>query len=214
MLEKPLGISFAETPAGLVVDDLVADGNADLSNDVYLGDTLVSVNDFACEGKTFDAIMDVIIDAQGPVKLVLAHEAVAPEPAAAPTPAPTPTPAPAAVPNGPTNVTLAFVEAGSTTPVAEASLDGNVVLRTAMLDGGRELYDTWGKLMNCGGAGQCGTCVVRVLEGGDLLSERTDAEVGHLGSGKERNSYRLACQVEPRKGAQGRCVVEMKPKKK
>ena len=90
----------------------------------------------------------------------------------------------------------------------------NVVKRTVMLDGGdTELYDTWGKMMNCGGTGQCGTCVVRVLEGADLLTERNDAEVRHLGSGGTRDAFRLACQVEPRSGAQGRCVVEMKPKK-
>lgn len=37
-----------------------------------------------------------------------------------------------------------------------------------------------GKLMNCGGAGNCGTCEVEILEGAELLSERTDAEYKYL----------------------------------
>ncbi|KAG5121695.1 hypothetical protein JHK84_040035 [Glycine max] len=31
-----------------------------------------------------------------------------------------------------------------------------------MLDNKIELYATYGKLMNCGGGGSCGTCIVEV----------------------------------------------------
>ena len=47
-------------------------------------------------------------------------------------------------------------------------------------------------MLNCGGAGQCGTCAVMVTEGMELLSERTAAEDGKL-KGKPDN-WRLACQ--------------------
>lgn len=34
--------------------------------------------------------------------------------------------------------------------------------------------------MNCGGGGSCGTCVVDIVEGKELLNERTDAEYKYL----------------------------------
>jgi len=34
--------------------------------------------------------------------------------------------------------------------------------------------------MNCGGGGSCGTCIVEILEGKELLNERTDAEYKYL----------------------------------
>jgi ferredoxin len=33
-----------------------------------------------------------------------------------------------------------------------------------------------GKLMNCGGYGQCGTCIVAIVEGLENLSAKTDFE--------------------------------------
>ncbi|KAJ8429386.1 hypothetical protein Cgig2_002008 [Carnegiea gigantea] len=70
---------------------------------------------------------------------------------------------------------------------------GEKVLRNIMLDNTIELYATYGKLMNCGGGGTCGTCIVEILDGKDLLSERTNAELRHLK--KKPESWRLACQT-------------------
>ncbi len=39
-----------------------------------------------------------------------------------------------------------------------------------------ELYTTWGKIWTCGGVGQCGTCIVEVVEGAELLSEKNAIE--------------------------------------
>jgi ferredoxin len=47
--------------------------------------------------------------------------------------------------------------------------------------------------MNCGGYGQCGTCIVNVVEGIENLSPRTDFESRRLK--KKPDSYRLACQT-------------------
>jgi ferredoxin len=66
------------------------------------------------------------------------------------------------------------------------------VLREVALGCGVELYGGMAKMLNCGGAGQCGTCAVRVTEGMELLSERTEAEDKKL-KGKPAD-WRLACQ--------------------
>jgi ferredoxin len=51
-----------------------------------------------------------------------------------------------------------------------------------------------GKLMNCGGYGQCGTCVVDIVEGQENLSPRTAAEERKLKKWPE--TCRLACQTK------------------
>ncbi|OEL30734.1 hypothetical protein BAE44_0008247 [Dichanthelium oligosanthes] len=37
-----------------------------------------------------------------------------------------------------------------------------------------------GKVMNCGGGGSCGTCIVEILDGKELLNERTNTENRYL----------------------------------
>jgi ferredoxin len=59
-------------------------------------------------------------------------------------------------------------------------VSGEKLLRTIILDNKLELYGLYGKVMNCGGGGSCGTCIVEILEGKDLLNERTDAEYKFL----------------------------------
>jgi ferredoxin len=56
-----------------------------------------------------------------------------------------------------------------------------------------DLYTFTGKMMNCGGYGQCGTCLVEVVEGMSNLSPRTEVELRKLK--KKPESYRLACQT-------------------
>jgi len=69
------------------------------------------------------------------------------------------------------------------------------ILRDAMrgADPPVDLYTVWGKMMNCNGGGQCGTCIVEVVEGSGYLSERSNAEDRKLK--KKPESYRLACQT-------------------
>lgn len=66
-------------------------------------------------------------------------------------------------------------------------------LRLKALENGIDLYKTWGKMMNCGGYGQCGTCIVEIVEGEENLSPRTEVENRKLK--KKPNNYRLACQT-------------------
>ncbi len=66
-------------------------------------------------------------------------------------------------------------------------------LREKALQNRIDLYTLKGKLTNCGGYGQCGTCIVEIVEGMDNLSERTDFEKRKLK--RKPASYRLACQT-------------------
>ena len=71
-----------------------------------------------------------------------------------------------------------------------------------------DIYTFKGKLMNCGGYGQCGTCVVEIVEGMENLSPRTDFESRKLA--KKPDSYRFACQAL----VNGEVSVKTKPGKK
>jgi ferredoxin len=66
-------------------------------------------------------------------------------------------------------------------------------LRLKALENGIDLYTLMGKMTNCGGYGQCGTCIVEVAEGMEYLSPRTDVENRKLR--KKPDNYRLACQT-------------------
>ena len=66
-------------------------------------------------------------------------------------------------------------------------------LRLQALENNIELYKLVGKMMNCGGYGQCGTCIVEIAEGMENLSPRTDVENRKLK--KKPENYRLACQT-------------------
>jgi ferredoxin len=75
----------------------------------------------------------------------------------------------------------------------EAIASPGANLRFKALENGIDLYTFVGKMMNCGGYGQCGTCLVEVVEGMENLSPRTEAENRKL-KNKPAN-YRLACQT-------------------
>ncbi|BAZ06660.1 2Fe-2S iron-sulfur cluster-binding protein [Calothrix sp. NIES-3974] len=66
-------------------------------------------------------------------------------------------------------------------------------LRLAAMQNNIDIYKVWGKMMNCGGYGQCGTCIVEITEGMENLSPRTDAENRLLK--RKPDNYRLACQT-------------------
>ena len=67
-------------------------------------------------------------------------------------------------------------------------------LRLKALEAQIDVYKLVAKVMNCGGVGQCGTCVMEVVEGSQNLSPRTTAEEKHLR--KKPATYRLACQTK------------------
>ncbi|MGI0485344.1 2Fe-2S iron-sulfur cluster-binding protein [Pantanalinema rosaneae CENA516] len=78
-------------------------------------------------------------------------------------------------------------------------------LRIKALENGIDLYRMVAKVMNCGGYGQCGTCIVEVVDGMENLSPRTEAEDRKLK--RKPQNYRLACQTL----VQGAVTVKTKP---
>ena len=87
------------------------------------------------------------------------------------------------------------------------TVDSASVLRDVILDTGAQLY---------GGMGNCGTCLVDVVEGADLLSEQTEAELKKVKAGKLKEGWRMSCQClvggdEAPEGAEISVVV--RPKK-
>ncbi|KAL4603711.1 hypothetical protein ACB092_10G143600 [Castanea dentata] len=93
------------------------------------------------------------------------------------------------------------------------AISGEKLLRNIMLDNKIELYATYGKVMNCGGGGSCGTCIVEIIDGKDLLNERTNTELRYLK--KKPESWRLACQtIVGNKENSGKVVVQRIPQRK
>ena len=66
-------------------------------------------------------------------------------------------------------------------------------LRLKAIQNGIDIYTLMGKMMNCGGYGQCGTCIVEVVDGMENLSPRTEVENRKLK--RKPGNYRLACQT-------------------
>lgn len=95
---------------------------------------------------------------------------------------------------------IKFVKEGK-----EVTAASGANLRQKAIENGVDIYTLKGKLMNCGGIGQCGTCLVNISEGADQLSERTDFENRKLK--KRPTTCRLACQTL----VNGSVSVETKP---
>ena len=66
-------------------------------------------------------------------------------------------------------------------------------LRLKAVENGIDIYKFFSKMTNCGGAGQCTTCVVQIVEGLENLSPRTDLENRKFKN--KPDNYRLACQT-------------------
>jgi ferredoxin len=84
---------------------------------------------------------------------------------------------------------------------------GGANLRVKAVEHNIDLYTLMGKMMNCGGFGQCGTCVVEVVEGLENLAPRTAIEIKRFKN--KPDNYRLACQSI----VNGPVSVVTKPKK-
>lgn len=79
-------------------------------------------------------------------------------------------------------------------------------LRLKAIESGVDIYNLFGKVTNCGGYGQCATCVVEIVAGQDNLSPRTEFETRKLA--KKPANFRLACQTL----VNGPVSVRTKPK--
>lgn len=117
----------------------------------------------------------------------------------------------ASSPESAPEIELEFIAPKAESEVEKAkAMSGEKLLRNIMLDNKIELYATYGKLMNCGGGGSCGTCIVEIIEGKELLNERTNTELKYLK--KKPESWRLACQtIVGNKENSGKVVVQRIP---
>ena len=88
----------------------------------------------------------------------------------------------------------------------EAIVMDGVNLRIKALENNIDIYKFVAKLTNCSGYGQCGTCVVEIVDGIENLSPKTEVEEKKLKN--KPNSYRLACQTLVN---QGNVSVKTKP---
>ncbi|CAO2815438.1 unnamed protein product [Amaranthus hypochondriacus] len=71
---------------------------------------------------------------------------------------------------------------------------GGQKLRDIMLDNDIDLYGPYARpLLNCAGGGTCGSCMVEVIDGKELLSPKTEREKELLK--KKPKNWRLACQT-------------------
>lgn len=98
---------------------------------------------------------------------------------------------------------ITFLQENKDDTVVIGSLGSN--LREKALQNGVDIYTFGAKLMNCGGVGQCATCMVEVVEGMENLSDKTPFEERRLA--KRPDNYRLACQTI----VNGKVVVKTKP---
>ncbi|XP_022724754.1 photosynthetic NDH subunit of subcomplex B 3, chloroplastic [Durio zibethinus] len=88
---------------------------------------------------------------------------------------------------------------------------GGQKLRDIMLDNNIELYGPYARpLLNCAGGGTCGTCMVEVVEGKELLNPRTNKEKEKLK--RKPKNWRLACQTTVGKpDSRGMLVIQQLP---
>lgn len=90
----------------------------------------------------------------------------------------------------------------------EAVVANGANLRLKATENRIDIYTLVGKMTNCGGYGQCGTCIVEIVEGMDNLSPLTETEKTKLK--KKPAAYRLACQTL----VNGDVTVKTKPSAK
>ena len=88
----------------------------------------------------------------------------------------------------------------------EAIVMDGVNLRIKALENNIDIYKFVAKLTNCNGYGQCGTCVVEIVDGIENLSPKTEVEEKKLKN--KPSNYRLACQTLVN---QGNVSVKTKP---
>ncbi|KAL3631918.1 Photosynthetic NDH subunit of subcomplex B 3, chloroplastic [Castilleja foliolosa] len=112
-------------------------------------------------------------------------------------------------------VDFAFVHSvllpDGTPDVHYRTANGGQKLRDIMLDHDIELYGPYARpLLNCAGGGTCGTCLVEVVQGKELLGARTEKEKEKL---KRRpKNWRLACQATVGKAdSRGLVVIQQLP---
>ena len=186
-IQRPFGIDLEEAEegkaSGVFIKEIFSDGNAAKSKDLCNGLFMMSVGGVDVKNMDFDSIIDTIssMPQDEPVDCVFIDPAkVMKGPAIIDVKLPT-------VPiclislNISWYLSYSFVhqllivtgialylqtfDASTGEPIEKTiqiqAMKGQT-MRRVLLDSGVDLYDMKGKATNCGGAGQCGTCVVKM----------------------------------------------------
>ncbi|XP_068638960.1 photosynthetic NDH subunit of subcomplex B 3, chloroplastic [Aristolochia californica] len=115
----------------------------------------------------------------------------------------------------PPSVDFAFVGSvllpDGTPDIHYRSTCGGQKLRDIMLDNQIDLYGPYkAALNNCAGGGSCGTCLVEVVAGKELLNRRTEKEREILK--RKPKNWRLACQtIVGQEDSRGEVVIQTLP---
>jgi len=170
-LEKPLGAVLEGcSPVGVRVEALQDGGSAATTGLLKKGDRLLTIQGNDVATASFDAVMEMLVDAPPEVELGVTRTVIVRRPRVV-------APPPTLIVDG----------------VASEAVSGTI-LRTAVIGTGATLYRSLkAKMSNCGGAGQCSTCWVNVVDGMDNLSPRTEAE--ERKGKKKPATYRMSCQA-------------------
>jgi ferredoxin len=103
-------------------------------------------------------------------------------------------------------VQVTVYEKGKSEPrVLEAPVGSN--LRKVLLENKIDVYTLRGKLTNCGGGGQCGTCIVDITEGQYNTNPRGWREARIFENKQAPDSWRLSCCTK----IEGPITVHTKP---
>ena len=199
-IKKPLGINLEEAEegknSGVFISDVTPGGNAAQTNAIKKGMFLLSVGDTDVKSEGLDKIIDIIkaVPDSNSIELVLIE--------------------PSSVLNGLAVLTveLPVTYDKQTGEEIRKSTTVNTVkgasLRNALLEAKLDVYDMKGKATNCGGAGQCGTCVVRLtIEDNDWTPMPGFEE-------KKLKRYDSNCRLSCVVVVEGDATVEIRPKQK
>jgi len=204
-LPKPLGLVLEEVSEaeaeGVFVAQMDPLGNAAKDGRVQEGMFLLAVDGADVAKASFDDVMDRLVGAGEELELQFRPMAAQqPEAAAAAEVAEVAGPAeqPAAPAAEEEKEKEKEKESGPVVVMIDGEkrveVESGELLRTALLENKVDIYDFMGKVSNCGGVGQCGTCGVEIIASSEgILSERTDAELRKLK--KKPETWRLSCQV-------------------
>lgn len=196
-INKPLGLDLEEAEdgkeCGVLIAELTEGGNAAKTKKLSSGMFLKYADNVDVGSMGFDEIIGIIkaVPEGKAVDLVFIY--------------------PGDVFNGPAvlDVTMPITYDAQTgeaiRKVKQITCKKGQKLRDVLLENRVDLYDIRGKATNCGGAGQCGTCIVKVNVAADDWTPVPSFEAKKLT--KYDKSCRLSCNVI----VEGDAEIEIRP---
>eukprot|EP00638_Chattonella_subsalsa_P005877 CAMPEP_0117758662 /NCGR_PEP_ID=MMETSP0947-20121206/15528_1 /TAXON_ID=44440 /ORGANISM="Chattonella subsalsa, Strain CCMP2191" /LENGTH=222 /DNA_ID=CAMNT_0005578925 /DNA_START=210 /DNA_END=878 /DNA_ORIENTATION=- len=191
-LSKPMGLVLEEIEegksCGVKIKEIAEGGSAALNSDIKVGMKLKKIESLDCTTFNFDDIMDQLIAAESPVNLILELESTSSKEKSLPLTESLPIAEAADENPGPFELSVIGPKGQKNVLVVKKGSN----LRKELQNNKIDVYEMMAKMTNCNGGGQCGTCMVDVLEGNGC-GDKSEWETNKL-KGKPE-SFRLACQT-------------------